>query len=60
MFCKRKIFLLSSLLKMIIESVGWWIGGLEVGGQLVGVRWVGGLEVGGQLVGVRWVGGRWI
>ena len=51
MFCKMKIFLFSSLLNIIIESVGRW-----VGGSVVGSRWVGGLVVSGRLVGWSVVG----
>ena len=37
-----KIFLLPSLLNMIIESIGWQVRGLVVGGRLVGSHWVSG------------------
>ena len=50
-----KIFLFSSHLNLIIESVGRWVGGSVIGG-LVGL-WVDKLVVGSRLVNGGRVGG---
>ena len=42
MFRKMKIFLFSSFLNIIIESVRPWVGGLVVDGRWVSGQWVGG------------------
>ena len=39
-----QIFLLPSLLNKIIRLVGWWVGGLVVGGWLVSRSVVGGFN----------------
>ena len=52
MFCKVNIMLFSSLLNMITESLGRWVGGSVVGG-----RWVGGSVSKWSVVGGSVVGG---
>ena len=47
MFCKVNVLLFSSLLNMIIASVGWWVGGLVGKWSVVGWSVVGGSVVGG-------------
>ena len=43
-FCKVNILLFSSLLNIVIASVGRWVGGRWVGGRLVGGTVVGGFN----------------
>ena len=46
MFCKVNIMLFLSLLNMMTELLGRWVGGRWVGGSVVGWSVVGGLVVG--------------
>ena len=51
MFCKVNIILFSSLLNMITESLGRWVGGRWVGGSVSKWSVVGWSVVGGSVVG---------